>query len=54
MSYSDSPHCGDDLHSAAGATHLQTADVLQNDKERFKGALRAQFHQERNVFTDRF
>lgn len=33
-SYSDSPHCSDYLHPAAGATHLQTANVLQNDRER--------------------
>lgn len=29
-SYPDSSHGGDDLHPAAGPTHLQTADVLQD------------------------
>lgn len=32
MSYSDSPHRSDDLHPAAGPTHLQTANILQNSE----------------------
>lgn len=32
MSYSDSPHCSDDLHPVAGPTNLQTANILQNSK----------------------
>lgn len=36
MSYSDSPHCSYYLHPAARATHLQTANVLQNVRERLK------------------
>ncbi len=31
--YSDSPHCSDYFHPAAGATHLQTANVLQNERK---------------------
>lgn len=37
VSYSNSPHCSDYLHPAAGATHLQTADVLQDVRERLNG-----------------
>lgn len=32
VSYSDSPHCSDNLHPAAGPTHLQTANILQNSE----------------------
>lgn len=35
-SYSDSPHRGNYLHPAAGATHLQTANVLQNVRDGLK------------------
>lgn len=34
MSYSDSPHCSNYFHAAAWATHLQTANVLENVKEK--------------------